>query len=124
MHSLIPVLSLVMLVGCSDEVVTRFATLREASSQGAFGRGWLPPVLPDSATSIVERNNLDLNVGSGSFSYDLSERPGYVASLIRAGADVRSGAGGDTLSVISNGFRWEIWLPGMLGRAEWTMRQP
>jgi hypothetical protein len=108
------------LTGCSDVVTTRFSNLADAKSQGAFERGWLPPLLPDSARAIVERNNLDLNTGTGSFAYDLPERPAYVEKLSRAGAASRVEGDSDILTVATNGSRWEIRLPRATGSGEWS----
>lgn len=52
------ILAALVLAGCNDVVVSRFATLHDAKEQHAFERGWLPPILPESATNIVERNHL------------------------------------------------------------------
>lgn len=109
------------LTGCSDVVTTRFSNLADAKSQGAFERGWLPPLLPDSVRAIVERNNLDLNTGTGSFVYELSERPTYVEKLSQAGAVSRVERDSDILTVANNGSRWEIRLPRASGSGEWSV---
>jgi hypothetical protein len=90
MRNLFAILTLLTLAGCGDEITTRFATLADAKAQEAFARGWLPPILPDSATSIVERNNLDLNTGTGSFDFDSAKRSGYIKRLTEAGALART----------------------------------
>jgi uncharacterized lipoprotein len=123
MRNLVAILSLLTLAGCSDEITTRFATLADAKAKEAFARGWLPPVLPDSATSIVERNNLDLNTGTGSFAYDLAERSEYVKRLTEAGALSRTEENGDILTLSTNDSRWEIRLPRNAGAGEWRIRQ-
>jgi hypothetical protein len=109
------------LTGCSDVVTTRFSNLADAKSQGAFERGWLPPLLPDSARAIVERNNLDLNTGTGSFDYDLSEKSSYMKKLAGAGAVSRTEGDIDILSVTTNSSRWEIRLPSASGSGEWSI---
>ena len=123
MRSLIATLSLLALAGCSDEVTTRFGTLADAREQQAFQRGWLPLILPDSATSIVEQNNLDLNTGTGSFDYDLSERAAYIKRLTEAGAPSRADEKSDVLTLTKNGSRWEIQLPHHSGAGEWRVQQ-
>ena len=123
MRNLVAILSLLTLTGCSDEITTRFATLADAKAKEAFARGWLPPILPDSATSIVERNNLDLNTGTGSFDYDLAERSEYVKRLTEAGALSRTEENGDILTLSTNDSRWEIRLPRNAGAGEWRIRQ-
>jgi hypothetical protein len=122
MRSALTILTLIVITGCSDVVTTEFATLADAKSQGAFERGWLPPLFPDSAKAIVERNNLDFNTGTGSFDYDVSERATYLERLSRAGAVLRSDQDSDILTVTTNGSRWEIRMPRSSGRAEWSMR--
>ena len=109
------------LTGCSDVVTTRFSNLADAKSQGAFERGWLPPLLPDSARAIVERNNLDLNTGTGSFDYDLSEKSSYMKKLTGAGAVSRTEGDIDILSVTTNSSRWEIRLPRASASGEWSI---
>lgn len=123
MRNLVAILSLLTLAGCSDEITTRFATLADAKAKEAFARGWLPPILPDSATSIVERNNLDLNTGTGSFDYDLAERSEYVKRLTEAGAPLRTEENSDILTLSTNDSRWEIRLPRNAGAGEWRIRQ-
>jgi hypothetical protein len=115
-------LTMLALMGCSDVVTSRFSDLADAKSQGALERGWLPPLLPDSARAIVERNNLDLNTGIGSFTYDVSERPTYMEKLSRAGAVSRVEGDSDILTVTTDGSWWEIRLPRTLGSAEWSVR--
>lgn len=123
MRSVFAILTILALTGCSDVVTSRFSDLAEAKSQGALERGWLPPLLPDSARAIVERNNLDLNTGMGSFAYDLSERPAYTEKLSRAGAVSRVEGETDILTVTTNGSRWEIRLPRASGSAQWSVTQ-
>ena len=120
---LVAILSVLTLAGCSDENTTRFATLADAKAQEAFARGWLPPILPDSATSIVERNDLDLNTGTGSFDYNSAERSGYIKRLTQAGALSRIEGDSDILTLSTNDSRWEIQLPRNSGAGEWRIRQ-
>lgn len=123
MRYLVAILSVLTLADCSDEITTRFATLADAKAQEAFARGWLPPILPDSATLIVERNDLDLNTGTGSFEYDSAERSGYIKRLTQAGALSRIEGDSDILTLSTNDSRWEIQLPRTSGAGEWRIRQ-
>jgi hypothetical protein len=50
----------------------RFGTYDEA--QQSQRRGWLPAMLPRSATEIHEWHDLDTNLCFGSFRFDPSER--------------------------------------------------
>ena len=110
-----------MLVGCSDTVNTQFPSLQEAQSAGAFERGWLPPVLPESAEDITERNDLDLNLGTGSFNYELAERPAYIQTLMqRPGSEWKKG-GSEVIILRSDRSVWELTLPGGEGTGRWKM---
>jgi hypothetical protein len=122
MRYLAAIFGLLTFAGCSDEVTTRFATLADVNEQDGFERGWLPPILPDSATSIVERNNLDLNTGMGSFDYDLSERSAYIERLTKEGVLSRTDEKGDVLTLTKNGSRWEIRLTRNSGAGVWRIR--
>ena len=122
MRCLLVIFTALALTGCGDVVTTRFATLDDARSQRAFERGWLPPVLPDSARSIVETNNLDANTGTGSFDYDLSEMACYLERLAGSGASLRAEADTEVVTVTTNGSRWEIRLPRHSGKGRWSIR--
>lgn len=59
-----------LMFGCTNDIVTtKFIDLQHAQTEHAFERGWLPPILPPSTKNIIEINNLDLNVGHGSFTF-------------------------------------------------------
>ncbi len=65
-------------VGCSDTVTSRFSDLQQAQDERAFERGWLPPILPPSTKGITEKNNLDLNIGEGTFTFSPGDRDYFV----------------------------------------------
>lgn len=64
-----------ILIGCAelsgegDIKQETYATFQEASQNGAFKSGWLPQVLPMSATNIVEVHNVDSNELWATFRY-------------------------------------------------------
>ena len=122
MRYLPTIFTALVLTGCSDVVTTRFAALEDATSQRAFERGWLPPVLPDSAKCIVESDDMDANTGTGSFDYDVSERAGYVDRLARSGASLQTEADADVVTLTTNGARWDIRLPRHSGEGRWSVR--
>jgi hypothetical protein len=72
------------MVGCDDIVTNRFADFQQAQRAGAFERGWLPPILPPSTTDIVEKNDLDLNLGEGSFSFSPADWDYFIANGAKA----------------------------------------
>ena len=86
----------------------------------------VPPTVKDMFNRgfvAMERNNLDLNTGAGSFDYDLLERTAYVESLSRAGAVSQAERDYDILSITTNGSRWEIRLPRNSGHGVWSSQQ-
>ena len=83
-----PVILVALFLASCDEVTTRFATVQEARSKGAFERGWLPPILPDSTRNITESNNLDVNIGDGSFQFSSSDYAAFTSLLTPASPDV------------------------------------
>lgn len=121
--SLIAMFTMLMFTGC-DEVVTRYDTLEDAKSRRAFERGWLPPLLPDSSRAIVERNDLDVNIGTGSFDFDESDRSVYLERMSQLGASIHVERDSEVLKVSTNDHRWEIRLPLRSGQATWKVRQP
>jgi len=60
-------------------VSSYYATLDDAREDRLFERGWLPPILPDSATEIRTNNDLDSNTSVGEFNL----APGDVASFTK-----------------------------------------
>ena len=101
-----------MLVRSCGPVENRYATLDDVRQAGAMDRGWLPPVLPESAVDIREENDLDLNLGSGSFSFSPEELDGYLARLrdeLQAITKVDSGQW--NVSFSKGEFEWTMVLP-------------
>jgi hypothetical protein len=46
-----------------------------------FERGWLPDILPASAHDIHTRNNLDLNLSDGEFSFEPVDAAAFVSRV-------------------------------------------
>lgn len=80
MHYFEVILLCIFLVGCGDTVTMRFIDVEHAKRERAFERGWLPPILPPSTANITEKNNLDLNIGEGAFSFDPPEIDYFITS--------------------------------------------
>ena len=114
-------LTLVLGVGCSDEVTTHFKSLADAKLQRAFERGWLPPLLPMSSINIIEKNDLDRNTGIGSFEYDISEREKYFEQLKSIGATVEPDGSPQILVLVQSGARLEIELPARSGAGKYSV---
>jgi hypothetical protein len=62
-------------------VTSRYASLAEARADQVFERGWLPDILPLSATSIRTSNNLDLNVSEGEFVFAPADNAQWLRHL-------------------------------------------
>lgn len=67
--------------GCSDNMHSFYSSYADAQEDGVFDRGWLPPVLPDTAYEITERHNLDTNRGTFNFKIDDSQIDAFIAQL-------------------------------------------
>lgn len=68
------------MIGCNDTVTTRYEDIQHAQAERAFDRGWLPPILPPSTKNITEKNDLDLNIGEGSFHFSPQEIDNFITS--------------------------------------------
>ena len=118
----IPILMLAM-VGCSDTVRTEFKTLDDANHAKAFARGWLPPILPDGSTDIVEENDLDINTGSGSFRFPPESAAPYLELLGRKhGALVTKSPYGVTITMTNADTRWDISLDPQKGSGTYSVQ--
>jgi hypothetical protein len=72
-----------LLVGC---VVARdhYDTLADARAERLFERGWLPDVLPASATDIHVANDLENSTSTGSFDYRVGDDTAMLATMVPA----------------------------------------
>jgi hypothetical protein len=68
MGRVIALLTIAALTAC-DVVTSRYATLAEARAGRLIERGWLPDILPESATDFKVSNNLDVNTSEGNFRF-------------------------------------------------------
>lgn len=109
--------------GCSDAKRTEFRTLNDAKRANAFSRGWLPPMLPDGTTEIVEVNDLDLNHGHGSFRFPPESTAAYLTTLgTQHGATVTKSSLGISVVVINAGTRWDINLDPRKGTGSYRVQ--
>ena len=60
-------------VACRETVESSYPDLATARLEGALSRGWLPAYLPESATSLRERHNLDSNATLLFFRFDSAD---------------------------------------------------
>jgi hypothetical protein len=78
-HTLAAVLAFIC-SGCSDSATSVHPT--RVAAQADIDRGWIPPVLPASATQIRETHDLDTNVGHGTFVFGVSDADQFRAALV------------------------------------------
>ncbi|MCG9544065.1 hypothetical protein L1D37_09820 [Vibrio sp. Isolate33] len=81
MKSILLASALMVLVGCSDQVTSEYATYAEAKSDNLFDRGWLPDILPESTTSIEVTNDLDNNSSNGQFIIESAVIDGFLTMV-------------------------------------------
>lgn len=111
-----------MLAGCSDIVRTEYKTLDDAKQTDAFSRGWLPPMLPDGTTNIVEINNVDLNAGNGSFRFPDDSIPMYLEHLgVQYGAAVTKREAAITITMTVATTSWKLELDIKEGKGTYSV---
>ncbi|MCP5304349.1 MAG: hypothetical protein H6953_02790 [Chromatiaceae bacterium] len=64
-----------------DVVSTSYPNRGEATANGQIANGWLPEIIPSSATEIETNNDLDLNVSWGKFKYAKANHREFFAQL-------------------------------------------
>jgi hypothetical protein len=99
--------AVVMLVVLDDNMSVHYATSAEARADDAFGRGWLPEVLPDSAFDIAERHNLDTSTGHGTFRFAARDVEAFRARLQQP-AGTAEIASVDGAELLSNGYSFHV----------------
>jgi hypothetical protein len=57
-----------------ERTVNRWETVAEARRDGVFARGWVPDILPDSATALVGLHDLDTNARCAGARFQPRER--------------------------------------------------
>ena len=75
-----------------DTVTATYATRAEAEADRLFERGWLPSLIPSTATNIRVTTDLDLNISEGSFSFQPGEAATFSGILHRHDATSSSGS--------------------------------
>src|SRR5579863_1483229 len=62
------VASVLVVVGCKEQIESHYPTVNAATEAGAFNRGWLPAVLQPDGTALQEWHDLDSNEVRGRFA--------------------------------------------------------
>lgn len=81
-RSLLSLIALLVVVGCSDTVESRYVNRAEAEADSLFERGWLPNIIPQSSHDIVTKNNLDVNTSSGEISFLPTDSADFARHLV------------------------------------------
>jgi hypothetical protein len=101
---------------CDESVPLSYSNRAEAEAESLFARGWLPEIIPPSSRNISMRNDLDLNISNGEFSFDASDHDGFVAQLERASSRDEGGSAAFSYQ------DWVFWIDGDKDHCRFYMR--
>lgn len=100
---------IVTFVGCDERRTSHSVDIAAARSSGVIDRGWVPRVLPESATNIEETHDLDTNAVWGTFDFPIAEQSGWRASF------VETNLSGKTVSPAAQ-VQWPAFLTGTVSQ--------
>jgi hypothetical protein len=84
------VLLMLLATGCSEASNSKYPSMAAARTDRAVERGWVPDILPDSASDIVENHSVDIGGGSGEFRFAPIDRLRFKERLMpMGGAELR-----------------------------------
>jgi hypothetical protein len=115
-HVALLILAACAISGCDESVPLNYSTRAEAEAESLFARGWLPEIIPPSSRQISMRNDLDLNISNGEFSFDPSEHDVFVSQLERVPSRDEGGSLAYTYE------DWFFWITGAKDHARFSMR--
>lgn len=96
------VIAALFVCGCSDTVTSRYETRADAEADKLFQRGWLPSIIPQSSYGITTKNDLDINVSQGAFSFAPEHAKEFTTHLWRMDASEVSKA--DSARLMERGY--------------------
>ena len=64
-----------------DMQISKYSNLQEVKTDTAIQRGFIPAILPASASKIVESHDLDTNTIFGSFKYEEKDEETFMQNL-------------------------------------------
>jgi hypothetical protein len=91
-----------LVCGCGDTVTSRYETRADAEADKLFQRGWLPSIIPESSYDITTKNDLDINVSEGQFSFAPGHAEEFIKHLERMDASEFSGI--DSVRFMGRGY--------------------
>lgn len=71
----------ISILACSETKDAFYSNIDAARKAGAVQKGWIPSVIPESATEIYERHNLDTNRVWMRFRFDRNDIKGLIQQL-------------------------------------------
>jgi len=84
MKTIITVLFIIFLLGCSDRQRNDYKNKDAIVKDNAIQRGWIPLIIPDSAYEIEEEHDLDTNILKGSFQYNEKDENNFLNTLTKS----------------------------------------
>lgn len=102
--------------GCDESAPLNYSTRAEAEAESLFARGWLPKIIPPSSRQISMRNDLDLNISNGEFSFDPAEHEVFVSQLERLPSQ------DEGRSLAYSYEDWVFWIAGAKNHCRFYMR--
>ena len=110
------VVAVTLVIGCAESVQLNYSTRTDASAESLFARGWLPEIVPASSRNISMRNDLDLNISNGEFSFQQSDHDAFVSQLKRVSSRDECGL----LAYVYGD--WTFWMSGNKNHCRFHMR--
>ncbi len=72
---------LIFILGCSETQEKFYPNVEAAKKDGAIGGGWIPNIIPETASEIYERHNLDTNRVWLRFKFDKKDIKELIAQI-------------------------------------------
>jgi hypothetical protein len=124
------VITALLVSGCGDTVSSRYETRADAEADRLFQRGWLPNIIPQSSYDITTKNDLDINVSEGEFTFSPDHAKDFIDHLRRMEASEVSGT--DSVRFIDRGYWphayrdedswWTFFVNSKKGHCEYRMK--
>jgi len=64
-----------------DVQINKYDSIEAVRDQSAIQKGWVPAILPESASKIVETHDNDTNIILGSFIYEEKDEVNFIQNL-------------------------------------------
>jgi hypothetical protein len=115
-YTAVSIFATCLVTGCDESVPLNYSTRADANAESLFARGWLPEIIPPSSRNISMRNELDLNISNGEFSFEQSDHDAFVTQLERESSRDEGGS----LAYVYH--EWTFWINGDKNHCRFHMR--